>query len=958
MYNNGSDKFNELISQPGSQSLKTRMVFSEFNIEDVINLKYFGGSNNSDNINVGTTTMAYVEAEVSSDKILTNQEFLLEAGFLINGEYEYAPLGYFTVQLPEDDETISFKAYDRMQKFEKPYNSSLTFPIADSNVVNEICSLCGIELATPITNPIIISEIPQGYTCREILGYIAGIHGFFACIDRYGKLNLRWYSTTPIEKQLSIIWSLNKSQSDFSVSKVTMAKDSETIYTSGTGVIGIETSNPLATQSVTNNVYNALNGYTYRPCEISMLDDIRLDPWDLIKVVYFDGTTYLVPVMKLEQNFTSGETVISAFGKTEVESEYSYQGPLTNAIERTATELLIANRVIATKVDAEWVEANTITVTELEATNARIDSLEANSLTVAEADIRYADITLGNIDTANINKANIGLLFSEVGLLTSATIEEGHVTGYLDSVKVNANSITAGTLSTDRLIIRNPSDPTKSIIYEINNISGALQAVQGNTLNGEVLTDRSINVDKIVAGSITANELNVANIFGNSAVLNTITSSSIFANAIATNSVVVGASSNALEALNTANSAKKQIYHTASNGAGTAGYFYLAQIKIKSSYASQPIKISIVQRGSSIPSTLWIAFANSAGVDPGLRRFAKTGTANFYIAKSATSTWDLYVQKLDAHDSLSVTEYEMAPYMAERATLTWKNATVKRLPSGYVTATQTIATAEWCYENNITYINGGKIYTGTVTANAIAANAVTTDKLAASAVTADKLNVSSLSAITADLGTVTAGKIDIETSNLADNYIYLWSSKKTSFYTAIGTYRVEVANSAFCTRMLPEGIDIIDRKTNKIVAEVGFGRVQADTIVTSAGASLNDLYTNIQYGVSNPTNDFLIFTDGSKKQVYTKRFTLTLTSTNDHTLNIGIAINNIFDIRAFAYKSGGGWFPMPYVGHTNSGDHNNYDMAIYCDPNSTLHIKPYSSARVGYMVYITVYYVQ
>ena len=169
MYNNGSDKFNELISQPGSQSLKTRMVFSEFNIEDVINLKYFGGSNNSDNINVGTTTMAYVEAEVSSDKILTNQEFLLEAGFLINGEYEYAPLGYFTVQLPEDDETISFKAYDRMQKFEKPYNSSLTFPIADSNVVNEICSLCGIELATPITNPIIISEIPQRYTCREIL---------------------------------------------------------------------------------------------------------------------------------------------------------------------------------------------------------------------------------------------------------------------------------------------------------------------------------------------------------------------------------------------------------------------------------------------------------------------------------------------------------------------------------------------------------------------------------------------------------------------------------------------------------------------------------------------------------------------------------------------------------------------------------------------------------------------
>lgn len=57
----------------------------------------------------------------------------------------------------------------------------------------------------------------------------------------------------------------------------------------------------------------------------------------------------------------------------------------------------------------------------------------------------------------------------------------------------------------------------------------------------------------------------------------------------------------------------------------------------------------------------------------------------------------------------------------------------------------------WCYNNDKVYINGGKIYAGTVSATQIAAKAVT----------ADKLSVSTLSAITANLGAVTAGSINI-----------------------------------------------------------------------------------------------------------------------------------------------------------------------------------------------------
>lgn len=824
MYNKGSAEFNNLIEKSGGQSLKPRLVFDDFIIENIIKLEYYGGSNNSDDITIGTTTTSYVDVEIVTDKVIVNQEFLLEAGFLIDGEYEYAPIGYFTIQLPEvEDDNISFKAYDRMQKLEKPYNSSLQFPTNDNNIVEEICTKCGIQLATPIVKPIMVNEIPQGYTCREILGYIAGIHGFFACFDRYGRLNLRWYEETPIEKSVSVIWSLTKEQKNHTISKVVMARDSETIYTSGNGITSINTSNPLATQQIADNVYNSLNGYSYRPANISMLDDIRIDPWDTIKIVYFDGNTYIIPTMVLEHSFSNCETKITAVGKSEIENEYSYTGPIMTALERTQTELLVANRVIATKVDAEWVQANTITADKLEATNARVGVLEANSLTVTQADLKYANIQLGNIDIANINKASIGNLFAEVGLLTSAIIQNGHVTGYLDSVEVNADSITAGTLITDRLVFRGQE---KSIIYELNNITGALQSVQSDTLNGEILTDRSITVDKIVAksitaneiaaGTLTANELNVANVFGNSAVLNTLTSQSAFINAVSTNSVVVGAGKSAELAKKMVNGKllhNDPMFMSGDNGVAVYNQLHNGNVTVirvlKSSYNitscpttsnyiiriqttgaaspkhggfvrsfySRPNAVFIIKYLINLPKGYYLkAASNSMG----------TGFTDEFIGDTeGTGTWKEYYRMTTCGETGTFSTGGYV-YIEGSGTPTSSSPLVWYLGAIYTyDVTDANPIDGWLYQDT-TLIDGGKIYTGTVTADAIAANAVTTAKLAANAVTADKLSVSSLSAITANLGTVTAGIIKMK--NVEDKTAYITYEDKGGYSNQIGAY--------------------------------------------------------------------------------------------------------------------------------------------------------------------------
>ena len=143
---------------------------------------------------------------------------------------------------------------------------------------------------------------------------------------------------------------------------------------------------------------------------------------------------------------------------------------------------------------------------EIAATKAQIGTIENTYLKTTEADIKYAMIDLANIKNASIKTAMI-----DVGAVNTAQIADGSITD-AKIVELTANKITAGTLSVERLEIRG-SD--RSIVYALNNITGALQAQSVDTLNGEILTPRTITADKIVAQSITGNEIAAKTILAN-----------------------------------------------------------------------------------------------------------------------------------------------------------------------------------------------------------------------------------------------------------------------------------------------------------------------------------------------------------------------------------------------------------------------------------------------------------
>lgn len=197
-------------------------------------------------------------------------------------------------------------------------------------------------------------------------------------------------------------------------------------------------------------------------------------------------------------------------------------------------------------ITAENADLTYATITSLQAVDGKIDTLSSKAITTENlsakvADLGYlsaesADLKYANIKLSNIEVADIATLFTEVGLIDRATIVEGHITGFLDSVEVNAANITAGTLVADRILLKGEN----GLLYSLNNL-GELQSKTIDTLDGYILTDRTVNADKIVAKSITANELDVEKVFANSAVIKKIFSQDVTATGTITGATLKGA---------------------------------------------------------------------------------------------------------------------------------------------------------------------------------------------------------------------------------------------------------------------------------------------------------------------------------------------------------------------------------------------------------------------------------
>lgn len=404
-------------------------TLNEFKYSNIIN------PNNS--ISIGNTCSSGVTYSIFKPEItLENKDITIFEGVKGDGGIEYVQIGIFTVTKEESNgEYTKYTAYDKMYKAEKGYFSKLTYPSTDKAILEEICTKLGIKLATSITNTHTIIDKPQGYTMREMIGYMAMLQGGNAAINSDGNLEIKWYKDSGYVLdghqyyQQGVTFTTSK---DFTIRKLTCnntkSGDKETsTITSGSGTTGLSFANPFMTQANLNEIYKKIGGFQFRPLTVKFVGDWRLEVGDII-TVNKGGVDYKVPIMQITHECDGGlMDTVTSIGQSDTENSNIASGPITKQMERYYADLVLINKAVIENADIT--SAN---IESLKAHQAYIDQLKANKIETITANIVNLTANKATINEANIAKlqadyAQIGVLNADVADIK--TLMFGSATG-------------------------------------------------------------------------------------------------------------------------------------------------------------------------------------------------------------------------------------------------------------------------------------------------------------------------------------------------------------------------------------------------------------------------------------------------------------------------------------------------------------------------------------------------
>ncbi len=475
----------EIVKGNSARYYSKYVVDGKEHTETLNNFKFQNMINPNNEITIGNTCSSGVTFSIYMPAIsLENKEIAIFEGVKVGTEINYIKLGIFTVtKQTSDGEYTNYEAYDRMYKADMPYFSDMTFPNTDKAILNEICGKLGISLATNIVTAHTISDKPQGYTYREIIGYMAMLQGCNAVINSDGNLELRWYKDSGYVLdghkyyQQGVTFTTSK---DFIIQKLTCnntksGSTEQSQITSGDGATGLSFANPFMTQAILDEVYKKIGDFQFRPLTVKFVGDYRLEVGDII-TVNKGGVDYKVPIMQITHECDGGlMDTVTSIGQSDTENTSVASGPITKQMERYYADLILVNKALINKLSVDEADIRYASIETLKAVNADIDNLKTNKL-----DATYADIINANVESlkaVNADIANLKVDYEKVGILDASVA---------DIKTLIFGSATGTTITTD--------------------FSNSVIAVLGEA------QIKSAMIDSLDASKITALDINTTNV--------------------------------------------------------------------------------------------------------------------------------------------------------------------------------------------------------------------------------------------------------------------------------------------------------------------------------------------------------------------------------------------------------------------------------------------------------------
>lgn len=578
------------------------------------------------------------------------------------------------------------------------------------------------------------------------------------------------------------------------------------------------------------------------------------------------------------------------------------------AIDNAKIANLDAGKITTGIISADRIGAGSLTVGKLtEAALTEIQKPAVDAKAAADAAASAAATAQGTANTAKTN-ADTAQSAADAAKATLAAWCYNNNLTYIDggdiyTGTVTAAKIAAGAITTEKLAAN----------------AVTAEKITAGTITGDKIAGKTISADKIVAGTITAQ----SGVIANGAILAAMIGDAQIGTAKIANLAVTGAKianatiTNAQIADATIQSAKIAALDAAKITTGILAAARIAAGSITADkLASKSITVGQISdaaikgindlitigarnllRNSGTPTTnttYGTRVFNTSGLKPNTKYtfvvngftssasqkiglwFNSGSAGGFFVGPTTTAKTQFVVCTTPATLTTTNVNIYNYPSGATSCTINWAclyEGEIKPpmdwtpAPEDDTAAIATNSIANWCYNNNLTYINGGKIYTGTVTATQIAAsaiiagkiaaNAVTTATIAAGAINADKLAANSVNASKIVAGSITAAQLaaatitgdkikagTIAAGNLAANSVT--SDKIVA--DAITTAKI-AANAITATQLAAGAVT---------AAKIAAGQITADKI--AAGAITADKF----YGTAITSKNYVANSAGMK----------------------------------------------------------------------------------------------
>lgn len=470
--------------------------------------------------------------------------FILGTGRLgdysVDTEVYWVPCGLFIVDTPPRKlSTISISALDYMVLFDREVNASaLSFPIHVDALIQKICSICNVTLATDVSalpnHYFSIGGLPdtnQKLTYRQLLQWCAQLTGTCAFMDGSGRLVLKWYEQTGVTITASERYSSDMLENDITVTGFTCDDGKGNTYLSGTADYTLDLSDcgflTNAYEGVLKELQAARGGFAYRPYSATIKSAPYLFPLDMIRYKDKDGVVHdtIVTNVTLALNCN---TAISGAGETVTSSSYaqSTSGVTSQqaATDRANLEKINQTATQTNQTKNDLTQFKTQYSSDFEKTQAAIESRVTKE--TYQTDMAGVSTRIGAAETKISQNADaITLRATKEELATAksdaidsaaadatskATAAESNAKSYADAqLKVTNEKIETKVSKGDIASTINQTAQSVQIEASKINLKGAVttEDISADGLNAKVIQAGTITATEIKADTITAGNL-------------------------------------------------------------------------------------------------------------------------------------------------------------------------------------------------------------------------------------------------------------------------------------------------------------------------------------------------------------------------------------------------------------------------------------------------------------------